>query len=204
MRLKYFESRAGINYIELEDYYQEALHITYKILKKYNITDITDNEKFNIEILYNEIIYKLQNYMFEKRDIIKKSHQQDIASGERDYKIRITSISDEDYFDIMNNYTTDALYSNFLIKEEQEQVESDYDNNTGINELFNVLDKRSIFIIKKYTGYDGQTLTFKEIGEKLGITESLTARIYKKAIQQLRQHFPPDKEQELRQLIFKT
>ncbi len=104
----------------------------------------------------------------------------------------------------MNNYTTDVLYSNFLIKEEQEQVESDYDNNTGINELFNVLDKRSIFIIKKYTGYDGQTLTFKEIGEKLGITESITARIYKRAIQQLRQHFPPDKEQELRQLIFKT
>ena len=66
------------------------------------------------------------------------------------------------------------------------------------------MNERSIFIIKKYTGYDGQTLTFKEIGEKLGITESITARIYKRAIQQLRQHFPPDKEQELRQLIFKT
>lgn len=205
--LKYFESRAGVNYIELEDYYQEALHITYKILKKHNITDITDNEKFNIEILYNEIIYKLQNYMFEKRDIIKKSHQQDIASGERDYKIRITSVNDEQYyFNIMNNYTTDALCSNFLVKEnkELEQVEIDFDTNTGINELFNVLDKRSIFIIKKYTGYDGQTLTFKEIGEQINLSESLTARIYKKAIQQLRQHFPPDKEQEIRQLIFKT
>ena len=89
-------------------------------------------------------------------------------------------------------------------EQEQEQVEIDFDTNTGINKLFRILNERSIFIIKKYTGYDGQTLTFKEIGEKLGITESITARIYKRAIQQLRQHFPPDKEQELRQLIFKT
>ena len=62
-------------------------------------------------------------------------------------------------------------------EQEQEQVEIDFDTNTGINKLFSILNERSIFIIKKYTGYDGQTLTFKEIGEKLGITESITARI---------------------------
>ena len=87
---------------------------------------------------------------------------------------------------------------------EEKPLEINFDKNTGINKLFNVLDERSILIIKKYTGYDSHRLTFKEIGEKLGITESITARIYKRAIQQLRQHFPPDKEQELRQLIFKT
>ena len=203
----YFESRAGVNYIELEDYYQEALYIIYKILKKYNITDMTDNEKFSIDSLYSELLYKLKDYMYYKRDNIKTHKQQYIAPDKRDYSICITSISDEySYLNIINNYTTDALCSNFLIKEntELEQIDIEYDTNTGINKLFNVLDERSILIIKKYTGYDGHRLTFKEIGEKLGITESITARIYKRAIQQLRQHFPPDKEQELRQLIFKT
>lgn len=203
----YFESRVGVNYIELEDYYQEALYIIYKILKKYNITDMTDNEKFSIDSLYSELLYKLKDYMYYKRDNIKTHKQQDIAPDKRDYSICITSISDEhSYLNIINNYTTDALCSNFLIKEntELEQIDIEYDTNTGINKLFSILNKRSIFIIKKYTGYDGHRLTFKEIGEKLGITESITARIYKRAIQQLRQHFPPDKEQELRQLIFKT
>lgn len=204
LRLKYFESRAGVNYIEMEDYYQEALHITYKILKKYNITDITDNEKFSIEILYNEILYRLKDYMYNKRDIIKTEQQLDLETDKRDYSICITSVSDDKYYyKIMNNYTTDALCSNLLI-EEEEQIDIEYDNNTGINKLFSILDERSQYVVKKYTGYDGQALTFKEIGEQLDLTESLTARIYKKAIQQLRQHFPPDKEQEIRQLIFKT
>lgn len=207
LRLKYFESRAGVNYIEVEDYYQEALHITYKILKKYNITDITDNEKFSIEILYNEILYRLKDYMYNKRDIIKTGQQLDLQTDKRDYSICITSVSDDEYYyKTINNYTTDALCSNFLVKEdtELEQIDIDYDTNTGINKLFSILDERSQYVVKKYTGYDGQALTFKEIGEQLDLTESLTARIYKKAIQELRQHFPPDREQEIRQLIFKT
>ena len=207
LRLKYFESRAGVNYIEVEDYYQEALHITYKILKKYNITDITDNEKFSKEILYNEILYRLKEYMYNKRDNIKVGQQKDLQTDKRDYSICITSVSDDEYyFKTINNYTTDALCSNFLVKEdtELEQIDIEYDNNTGINKLFSILDERSQYVVKKYTGYDGQALTFKEIGEQLDLTESLIARIYKKAIQKLKEHFPPDREQEIRQLIFKT
>lgn len=207
LRLKYFESRAGVNYIEVEDYYQEALHITYKILKKYNITDITDNEKFSKEILYNEILYRLKEYMYNKRDNIKVGQQKDLQTDKRDYSICITSVSDDEYyFKTINNYTTDALCSNFLIKEdtELEQIDIEYDTNTGINKLFSILDERSQYVVKKYTGYDGQALTFREIGEQIDLTESLTARIYKKAIQKLKEHFPPDREQEIRQLIFKT
>ena len=207
LRLKYFESRAGVNYIEVEDYYQEALHITYKILKKYNITDITDNEKFSKEILYNEILYRLKEYMYNKRDNIKAGQQKDLQTDKRDYSICITSVSDDEYYyKIMNNYTADALCSNFLVKEdtELEQIDIEYDTNTGINKLFSILDERSQYVVKKYTGYDGQALTFREIGEQIDLTESLTARIYKKAIQKLKEHFPPDREQELRQLIFNT
>ena len=207
LRLKYFESRAGVNYIEVEDYYQEALHITYKILKKYNITDITDNEKFSKEILYNEILYRLKEYMYNKRDNIKAGQQKDLQTDKRDYSICITSVSDDEYyFKTINNYTTDALCSNFLVKEdtELEQIDIEYDTNTGINKLFSILDERSQYVVKKYTGYDGQALTFREIGEQIDLTESLTARIYKKAIQKLKEHFPPDREQEIRQLIFKT
>lgn len=207
LRLKYFESRAGVNYIEVEDYYQEALYITYKILKKYNITDITDNEKFSKEILYNEILYRLKEYMYNKRDNIKAGQQKDLQTDKRDYSICITSVSDDEYyFKTINNYTTDALCSNFLVKEdtELEQIDIEYDTNTGINKLFSILDERSQYVVKKYTGYDGQALTFREIGEQIDLTESLTARIYKKAIQKLKEHFPPDREQEIRQLIFKT
>ena len=186
-RLKYFESRAGVNLIDFEDYKQEAVYTVYKTLKKYNITDIDDNTKYDAEFLLSEILYRLKEKMFNNRETVETEEN----------KRTIVKYSTD-----ISNLNLSAYLNNK--EQEQEQVEIDFDTNTGINKLFSILNERSIFIIKQYTGYDGHTLTFKEIGEKLGITESLTARIYKKAIQQLRQHFPPDKEQELRQLIFKT
>ncbi len=186
-RLKYFESRAGVNLIDFEDYKQEAVYTAYKTLKKYNIIDINDNTKYDAEFLLSEILYRLKEKMFNNRETVETEEN----------KRTIVKYSTD-----ISNLNLSAYLNNE--EQEQEQVEIDFDTNTGINKLFSILNERSIFIIKKYTGYDGQTLTFKEIGEKLGITESITARIYKKAIQQLRQHFPPDKEQEIRQLIFKT
>lgn len=200
---KHFKSSAGVNFIDYEDYYQEAIHITYKLLKKYNITDITDNEKFNIEFLFTEISYRLQDYMYQKRDNIKTHQQLDLKN--KDYTIYSSIIGDEEnYNTIINNYTTDALCSNFLIKEDTklEQVKIDFDNNAGIKKMFSILDERSVYIIKNYIGYDGQSLTFKEIGEQLNLTESLIARLYKKAINILREHYPPDREKELRALIY--
>lgn len=185
--LKYFESRAGVNLIDFEDYKQEAVYTVYKTLKKYNIIDINDNTKYDAEFLLSAILYRLKEKMFNNRETVETEEN----------KRTIVKYSTD-----ISNLNLSAYLNNE--EQEQEQVEIDFDTNTGINKLFSILNERSIFIIKKYTGYDGQTLTFKEIGEKLGITESITARIYKRAIQQLRQHFPPDKEQELRQLIFKT
>lgn len=186
-RLKYFESRAGVNLIDFEDYKQEAVYTVYKTLKKYNIIDINDNTKYDAEFLLSAILYRLKEKMFNNRETVEtEENKQTIVKYSTD----------------ISNLNLSAYLNNE--EQEQEQVEIDFDTNTGINKLFSILNERSIFIIKKYTGYDGLTLTFKEIGEKLGITESITARIYKRAIQQLRQHFPPDKEQELRQLIFKT
>lgn len=186
-RLKYFESKAGVNLIDFEDYKQEAVYTVYKTLKKYNIIDINDNTKYDAEFLLSAILYRLKEKMFNNRETVETEEN----------KRTIVKYSTD-----ISNLKLSAYLNNE--EQEQEQVEIDFDTNTGINKLFSILNERSIFIIKKYTGYDGQTLTFKEIGENLGITESITARIYKRAIQQLRQHFPPDKEQELRQLIFKT
>lgn len=186
-RLKYFESRAGVNLIDFEDYKQEAVYTVYKTLKKYNIIDINDNTKYDAEFLLSAILYRLKEKMFNNRETVETEEN----------KRTIVKYSTD-----ISNLNLSAYLNNE--EQEQEQVEIDFDTNTGINKLFSILNERSIFIIKKYTGYDGQTLTFKEIGKKLGITESIIARIYKRAIQQLRQHFPPDKEQELRQLIFKT
>ena len=189
---KHFESNAGVNYIDFDDYYQETIHITYKLLKKYNIYDIEDSDKYNKKLLLSEIFFRLQDYMFTKRDNIK--------SQQEDYKIYTLFINDEDsYTNIINNYTTDPLCSNFLIKEEDNK-----DSNLELNNILSILDERSIYIIKQYIGFDSKSLTFKEIGEQLGLTESLISRIYKKAILLLKEHFPPDKEQELRKLIFKT
>ena len=189
---KHFESSAGVNYIDFDDYYHEAIHITYKLLKKYNIYDIEDSDKYNKKLLLSEIFFRLQDYMFTKRDNIK--------SQQEDYKIYTLFINDEDsYTNIINNYTTDPLCSNFLIKEEDNK-----DSNLELNNILSILDERSIYIIKQYIGFDCKSLTFKEIGEQLGLTESLIARKYKKAILLLKEHFTPDKEQELRKLIFKT
>ena len=189
---KHFESSAGVNYIDFDDYYHEAIHIIYKLLKKYNIYDIEDSDKYNKKLLLSEIFFRLQDYMFTKRDNIK--------SQQEDYKIYTLFINDEDsYTNIINNYTTDPLCSNFLIKEEDNK-----DSNLELNNILSILDERSIYIIKQYIGFDCKSLTFKEIGEQLGLTESLIARKYKKAILLLKEHFPPDKEQELRKLIFKT
>lgn len=204
LRKQHFESNAGVNYIDYDDYYQQGVEITYQIFKKYDITDIEDSEKYNKNLILSEILYRLKDYMYNKRDIIKTKQQEDIALNKRDYNICITSISDEDYyFKIINNYTTDPLCSNFLIENNEEQADIK-DSNQALNNILSILDERSIYIVKHYIGFDGQALTFKEIGEQIDITESLTARIYKKAIKTLKEHFPPDKEQELRQLIFKT
>ena len=191
---KHFESSAGVNFINYEDYCQEAIYIAYKLLKKYNITDITDDEKCNIQLLLSEILYKLQDYMYQKRDNLK----------EKDCKIYTNIISSEEtYIKTINNYTTDPLCSNLLIKDEEpKQTDIEY-SEQALNNIFSILDERNIYIIKHYIGFNGKNLTFKEIGEQLGLSESLIARKYKQAIQQLREHFPPDKEQELRQLIFK-
>ncbi len=176
----YFESRAGVNYIELEDYYQEALYIIYKILKKYNITDMTDNEKFSIDSLYSELLYKLKDYMYQKRSLIDT------------FENKSSIINYEYEFDNLDLS---------VCKMEEKPLEINFDKNTGINKLFSILDERSIFIIKHYIGYDGHHLTFKEIGKILNLSESLIARIYKKAILLLREHFPPDMENEIRHLI---
>ncbi len=77
----------------------------------------------------------------------------------------------------------------------------DFDNNPGIDKLLSVLDERSRIIIKNYLGSDGHSLTFKEIGNKLNLSESFIARTYKKAILLLKEHFPPDLESQVRQLI---
>lgn len=200
LRKKYFDSNTGVNYIDYDDYYQEAINITYKLLKKYNITDFEDSEKYDKNILLREILYRLQNYMYQKRDNIKNNQQQDLEK--KDYQIYTVFINNEEtYIKTINNYTTDPLCSNFLIKDKQTDIEY---SEQALNNIFSILDERNIYIIKHYIGFDGKNLTFKEIGEQLGLSESLIARKYKQAIQQLREHFPPDKEQELRQLIFNT
>lgn len=203
LRKKHFDSNTGVNYIDYDDYYQEAINITYKLLKKYNITDFEDSEKYDKNILLREILYRLQDYMYQKRDNIKNNQQQDLEK--KDYQIYTVFINNEEtYIKTINNYTTDPLCSNFLIRDEEpKQTDIEY-SEQALNNIFSILDERNIYIIKHYIGFNGKNLTFKEIGEQLGLSESLIARKYKQAIQQLREHFPPDKEQELRQLIFNT
>ncbi len=203
LRKKHFDNHTGVNYIDYDDYYQEAINITYKLLKKYNITDFEDSEKYDKNILLREILYRLQDYMYQKRDNIKNNQQQDLEK--KDYQIYTVFINNEEtYIKTINNYTTDPLCSNFLIKDEEpNQTDIEY-SEQALNNIFSILDERNIYIIKHYIGFNGKNLTFKEIGEQLGLSESLIARKYKQAIQQLREHFPPDKKQELRQLIFKT
>lgn len=170
----YYSSLAGVTDIDFDDFYQEALKAAYEYKKKHP----------EFEFKANNIKFLTKDYMFDKR-------AKTIYNGKN-------SIINFEYE--LDNLDLDK----YTIQEAEKHIEINYDKNTGINKLFDILDERSRFIIKHYIGYDGHSLTFKEIGSILNLSESYTARIYKKAILLLKECFPPDKEQEIRQLIFKT
>ena len=167
----YYSSLAGVTDIDFDDFYQEALKAAYEYFKKNY-----DNDKFTI----STIKYRLKDYMYQKRSLTDTFENTNaIINYEYDF----------DNLDLS------------ICKVEEKPLEIDFDKNTGINKLLDILDDRSRFIIKHYIGYDGHSLTFKEIGKKLNLSESLIARIYKKAILFLKEHFPPDMENEIRYLI---
>ena len=167
----YYSSLAGVTDIDFDDFYQEALKAAYEYFKKNY-----DNDKFTI----STIKYRLKDYMYQKRSLTDTFENKNaIINYEYDF----------DNLDLS------------ICKMEEKPLEIDFDKNAGINKLLEVLDDRSRFIIKHYIGYDGHSLTFKEIGKKLNLSESLIARIYKKAILLLKEHFPPDMENEIRYLI---
>ena len=167
----YYSSSAGVTDIDFEDFYQEALKSAYEYFKKHH-----NNDNFTI----STIKYRLKDYMYQKRSLIDT------------FENKSSIINYEYEFDNLDLS---------VCKMEEKPLEINFDKNTGINKLFSILDERSIFIIKHYIGYDGHHLTFKEIGKILNLSESLIARIYKKAILLLREHFPPDMENEIRHLI---
>ena len=167
----YYSSLAGVTDIDFDDFYQEALKAAYEYFKKNY-----DNDKFTI----STIKYRLKDYMYQKRSLTDTFENKNaIINYEYDF----------DNLDLS------------ICKVEEKPLEIDFDKNAGINKLLDILDDRSRFIIKHYIGYDGHSLTFKEIGKKLNLSESLIARIYKKAILLLKEHFPPDMEKEIRYLI---
>ncbi len=167
----YYSSLAGVTDIDFDDFYQEALKAAYEYFKKNY-----NNDKFTI----STIKYRLKDYMYQKRSLTDT------------FENKSSIINYEYEFDNLDLS---------VCKMEEKPLEINFDKNTGINKLFDILDERSRFIIKHYIGYDGHSLTFKEIGKKLNLSESLIARIYKKAILLLREHFPPDMENEIRHLI---
>ena len=170
----YYSSIAGVTDIDFDDFYQEALKVAYEYFKKNY-----DNDKFTI----STIKYRLKDYMYQKRSLIDT------------FENKNSIINYEYEFDNLDLS---------ICKVEEKPLEIDFDKNAGINKLLDILDDRSRLIIKYYIGYDGHSLTFKEIGNKLNLSESLIARIYKKAILFLKEHFPPDKEQEIRHLILNS
>lgn len=180
----YVKSLKGVHNVDFEDYKQEALKIAYDLLKKYS--DFTDDK---INTFYQKLKYSLINFMFNQRIQIEIDNKTK----------RITGYQNIDYDNINLE-----IYNIYQSNNENKPLEIDFDTNTGINKLFSVLDERSRIVIKHYIGYDGHSLTLKEIGSKLNLSEAHTSRIYTRAINLLKKHFPPDKEQEIRQLIFKT
>lgn len=171
----YYDSLAGVSDIDYDDFYQEALKIAYEYLKKnYNDSSHT----------ISTIKYRLKDYMYHKRAFLDTvDNKNSIVNYEYEIDNLNLAIHNDDNNEI--------------------RVEVDFDDNIGIKKILSVLDDRSKFIVKHYIGYDGHSLTFKEIGNKLNLSESLIARTYKKAMLVLKQHFPPDQENNIRNLITK-
>ena len=181
----YVKSLKGVHNVDFEDYRQEALKIAYELLKKNEGFTFRDD---NISNFFNQLKFKLMDFMYDERTKVEVNN----------------TVVNADYQNIDFDSVDLEVYRLYQSNDQNKPVEIDFDTNTGINKLFDILDDKSRFIIKHHIGYDGHSLTFKEIGNKLNISEGHTSRLYNKAIRLLRHHFPPDKEQEIRQLIFNT
>ncbi len=167
----FYTSLAGVTDIDFEDYCQEALKTAFEYFKKNNGKE----DKLQV----SAIKYRLQDFMYHKRSLIDTlENKNTIINYEYDFE-NIDLLKYNNYSDVVDTDET----------------------NQRVNNILSVLDERSRLIVKHYIGIDGISLSFKEIGSKLNITESYTARIYKKAILLLKEHYPPDKMAEFKKIL---
>lgn len=117
----------------------------------------------------------------------KKRHTFEKVSEDESNIVNFIDYQDNEYKIPINIYNT----------EEEVVLE---DNNT-IKSILNLLDQRSRFVVESYFGFDGHSLTLKEIGSVLNLSESFVSRIFRKAISLLKEYLTPDFERTLRNLF---
>ena len=97
----------------------------------------------------------------------------------------------------MYDWVTDAAYILMAIQDRAD-FENDIENGVQLQEAMKVLSIRERKIVLSHTKDD---LTFKQIGELVGVSESQISRIYTKAIEKLRKVLLGPKQATLSQPI---
>ncbi len=82
----------------------------------------------------------------------------------------------------MYDWVTDAAYL-YLTVEQSDNFETKIDSGVVLNDALKLLSRKERFVIFNRFKHDQ---TFKDIGEKIGLSESQTTRIYKEALTKLK------------------
>ena len=141
---------------------------------------VADAEKDDLHtIAHLELLETFKAWLPEKSLEIWPLAQARITGAMKDH-IRHISRSDPSRF---YEWVTDAAY---LFKAINDRADFEYDIETGdqLNQAMKVLTRRERKIVIDHTKED---LTFKTIGEKIGVSESQVSRIYKAAINKVRE-----------------
>ena len=108
-----------------------------------------------------------------------------IIGAMKDHIRYITKSDPSRFYD----WVTDAAHV-YMIANDRADVESQVETGVQLAQAMQILSYRERKVVIAHTKKD---LTFKEIGEKLGVSESQISRIYKKSIEKMKKDFQKKK-----------
>jgi RNA polymerase sigma factor (sigma-70 family) len=141
---------------------------------------VADGERDDLSTVANlELLETLKTWNPEKCADVWPLAQVRILGAMRDHIRHITRSDPSRFYE----WVTDAAY---LYQAVNDRADFEYDIETGdqLNQAMKVLTRRERKIVIDHTKED---LTFKTIGEKIGVSESQVSRIYKAAINKVRE-----------------
>ncbi|MFC1770770.1 sigma-70 family RNA polymerase sigma factor [Candidatus Margulisiibacteriota bacterium] len=173
---------------EILNYYSPKLNQLIRSYVRRLPYYVAEGEKDDLTTIANlELLETLKTWVPDKCADIWPLARVRVMGAMRDH-IRHVTRSDPSRF---YEWVTDAAY---LFKAINDRADFEYNIETGVqlNQAMKVLTRRERKIVIHHTKDD---LTFKSIGEKIGISESQVSRIYKASLGKIREELERDSKE---------